>query len=320
MFKNKAIVILSLLSIIALLFADKAFSAEEKRIAVLFSEKLQPYEDALAGFKEAIKSDALNVVYDEFIIDAKQKDTGPLKSRIESLDPSAILTIGTKASLFARNNLTGIPIIFVMVLNPIENGVVTSLTDPGKGITGVCLNIPVEVQLKALLRIDPSIKKVAVLYNVKTRAELINELEKAVSSLGIALIAEPVSSESDVSNSLRKALSGSDSLWAFPDPLIYNPSTAQPIILETIRNNTPFMAFSSNFVKAGALAALECNYKDIGAQAGEMATKIIRKDGIEDIAIAFPRKTILIVNKRTSDTIGINIDRDILDKAVVYGN
>lgn len=302
-----------------ILFLPASFSLETKKIVILLSGDMQPYRDALAGFKDELAAGRYTVTYSEFLMGRDAKGNAELKEKITLSGPDLIFTVGTPASLFAKENFKDIPVVFSMVLNPVENGVAASMDRPDGNIYGVSLNIPVEAQFRTLKRIKPDIDTIGMLYDAKTMAAAADEAEKAAAKIGVRLIAEPVSSEKEISKVLDRVLANSDCLWAGPDPLVYNPSTAQQIILATLKNNVPFMSFSKNFVKAGALAALECDYFDIGGQAGGITVKIIgRKEGAGSWA-EFPRKSILLINKRTADTLGLRIDKSVLAEAEILG-
>ena len=145
-----------------------------------------------------------------------------------------------------------------------------------------------------------------------------NSARQAASSrLNIQLIAKAVHSQRDISKSLNEVLSESHALWAGVDPVIYNASTARQIILETIRNKIPFMAFSGNFVKAGALVALECDYFDNGKQAGEIAAEVLGRGNTSSFGVSTARRITIIINGRTARTIGLKIEKNVLREATV---
>ncbi len=305
--------------VVTALFIGEAFSQETKKIVVLLSGELQPYKEALAGFKEKLGAGPYSLTYDEFFVRTETQDSGALKEKIGSIGPDLIFTVGTQASLFAKENFNDIPVVFSMVLNPVENKVITSMDGPDGNIYGVSLNIPIEDQFRALKKIKPDIRTIGMLYDAKTMAVTVAEAEKAAGKIGARLVAEAVFSEKDISKMLDRILANADCLWAGPDPMIYNPSTAQQIILSTLKNNVPFMSFSKNFVKAGALAALECDYFGIGGQAGEMAAKILGRKETVGARVELPRGFILLINKRTADTLGLKIDRNVLAGAEILG-
>ena len=279
---------------------------EEKTVAVVFSRTLGPYEEAFDGFKKEFKTQNIDVSYEVFDL---QKDSDGIKDSISNLNPDVIFAIGTAAALYSKDNIKKTPIVFSMVLNPGKNGVVDSLASPGKNITGVSLDISIDEQFDAIKRIKPDTKKIGMLYDAQNKKWLKLKAEAAAKRKGIGVLAIPVHTESKVLDAVRGICDEADFLWAAADPLIYNSHSAKHILLITLREKKPFMAFSSHYVKAGALMALECDYSDVGRQAAEMAGMILGGEVAGVIPVRAPRKTRLVINNRTARTIGLDIPK-----------
>jgi putative ABC transport system substrate-binding protein len=277
-------------------------------ILILRSKDIAPYNNALYGFKEGMDKQ-LMAIYDDYNLDDFAGRLEPLIEEIEKRKPQLIFVIGTEAAIFAKEHIKDVPIIFSMVLNPIESGIVPSRQEASENITGISLKISVEQQFQKLKEAIPNIQKVGMLYDAKNMVELKEEAEKAASKLGLELVAKPIYSKNDIDGALNDVVREADVLWAGVDTLIYNPQSAQHILLTTLRNKIPFMAFSSNYVNAGALMALECDYTDIGRQASELASKILGGEKVNEIPVHFPRTTRLIVNEKTAQLIGVKLPK-----------
>ena len=117
--------------------------------------------------------------------------------------------------------------------------------------------------------------------------------------------------------SLKEIIKEADLLWAGVDPLVYNVKSSQYILLRTLREKVPFIAYSSLYVKAGALAAFECDYDDIGRQTARVAIEVIADKKAGSLPVAFPEKRRLIINKNTAKIIGVRIPRKVLEEAEV---
>jgi putative ABC transport system substrate-binding protein len=287
--------------------------AEVRSIAIINSKEIPAFNDAIAGFKEDLKQAGYEVNFSYYNF-AATKDKGLIK-QIADLKPAVVLTLGTEATTFAKENIRDFPIVFSMVLDPVESGIIASLNDHGENITGVSLDISVDTQLKELKRFLPNAKRVGMLYNQKKKKFIETQAKPAASKLGLELMAEPVYAEADVVGMLEKVLDASDCLLASTDTLVYNKQSAQYILLATLRHKTPFMAFSYNYVKAGALFALECDYRDIGSQSAQAAIRILGGEKPGNIPIYVPRKTRLVVNRKIADVIGVTISPKILAEA-----
>jgi ABC-type uncharacterized transport system substrate-binding protein len=106
---------------------------------------------------------------------------------------SAIVTAGsTPAALAARAATTTIPIVFYLGADPVEVGLVTSLSRPGGNLTGVVtLNVEVAAKrLELLHELVPTATIIAALVNptAPVLAEtMTRDLQTAARTLGLQL-------------------------------------------------------------------------------------------------------------------------------------
>ncbi len=214
---------------------------------------------------------------------------------------SVVLAIGTAAAKVAKKELAGIPIVFCMIMNVKESGVA------GKNITGVSLNIPIDKQFEAFKSVVPTLKKIGLVYSNQISTARVTEMKKASKSKGLVLIEQKVAGESEIPNAIRGMRGKIDGLYLPPDRTVAKHDAFQFIALFTFENNVPFMAPTSRFVKKGALVALMIDYEEIGKQAAALAKRIISGKSVSTIAIQPPEVTILVLNQKTAETIGINI-------------
>jgi putative ABC transport system substrate-binding protein len=285
--------------------------AEAKTVVTISSKKINPYEEALAGFKEELKKREPDVVFKDYDLKAiGDKEDDFFKTLKETMS-DLIFTLGTESTLFAQQKIKGLPLLFSMVLNPRQSGIVASSADPDGYLTGVSLDIPPELQFVKLKEMLPKASRVGIIYNAKE----IKEIKAVLDRMGLTMVAKPVRSEADVPQALNEIVGSVDCVWAQADSLIYNAQSSQYILLTLLRNKIPLMAFSSQYVKAGALFALECDYGDIGRQSAEIAARIMGEGPRETLTIAFPEKTHLVVNRRIADLIGAGIPETILKEA-----
>ena len=292
---------------------SQSLASGQPRIAIIKSGDIEPYNLAVEGIQENLRTNGFDPEY--FSCNLKEQDDDRV-GNIFKRKPELILAVGSEASIFCRDNFPGIPAVFFMVLFPPSG----SGASEKSAMTGVVLRIPVVEQFRQFKDIVPDLETVGMLYDAEADPNRIKEISGAARKTGLELIARPVKSLQDISETLRKVLSESDSLWAEPVPRIYSSRTAREIILTTLRKKIPFMAFSSGYVRAGALLALECDYLDIGKQSGEIAVRILKGENPGTIPVEYPRKTNLVINERTAKTIDLEIPLAIYEKASqIYG-
>jgi ABC-type uncharacterized transport system substrate-binding protein len=67
--------------------------------------------------------------------------------RIIKKNPDLIISFGTKASKILKKKIKDIPVVFTMVLNPIETGLVSKIRNSDDNFTGASMNVSPERQL-----------------------------------------------------------------------------------------------------------------------------------------------------------------------------
>ena len=158
----------------------------------------------IEGFKTSMTElgyvEGENVIYidndavapDPQIVDAENKQL--LSQNIDLLFP-----VGNLRILRAKHAVedTDMPVVFGAVANPIEDGIVESISRPVGNLTGVQVegnDIP--KALEWLVSIIPEARKVYVPYNPEDKASVANltRLDNVLSQLGIELVYGKVSS------------------------------------------------------------------------------------------------------------------------------
>ena len=114
---------------------------------------------------------------------------------------------------------------------------------------------------------------------------------------------------------LRSA--STDALMAIPDPSIYNRETAQPILFTSYRNLKPVFGYSQSYVRAGALAAVFSNSKQLAKQAVEIAIKSQQPPNLLPPPQS-PAYFSVMVNYQVARSLNISVmDEDVLYKKIL---
>ncbi|MHB9154797.1 MAG: ABC transporter substrate-binding protein [Endomicrobiales bacterium] len=300
------------LALCTLMGSASSFASPEKPvIAVLKSRELAPYNTALDGFKKALKNKGISPTLLQYNMEGdKEAGINELKEA-RANKPDIILAIGTLATETAKENVKDIPVLFCMVLSPVAGGLVESMNEPGKNLTGSSMDIPLKKQFEILKTVLPRLKTVGVLYNPQETNEIISEAAGVTGEMGIRFIAKPVKDASDIPQHLEELGKDVDCLWSVSDSLVFSSfESIRNIILFTLRNKIPFMGLSPAFVKSGALLAISCDIEDNGYQAGEQAARVLAGQNPAVLPVLTPRKTYLSINTRIAEQIGVTIPRE----------
>lgn len=289
--------------IISAALAGSALAAD--KIAVLVSSKDATFEEALKGFQDHLGKAAMQADYEVHRLDGSASKAGQAAQAAKTSGARLVLTLGSVATDAAVKEITDIPIVACMVLR--ADGLKKS-----PNATGVGLEFPLEVQTSWMQVLLRKAKTVGVLYNPDENKMRIEAAGRIMQNVGLKLVAQEVRSPQDVTAALEGMAKKVDVLWGVADTVAMTPKTAKEVLPFSVRNNIPLIGPSPTWVKAGALYALEWDYADIGAQAGDMAVKVLNGAPPSKIPTASPRKVYYALNLKTAQQMNITFSAQLL--------
>ncbi|MGR3218655.1 MAG: ABC transporter substrate-binding protein [Candidatus Anammoxibacter sp.] len=273
------------------------------KIVTLKSKDITPYNKVLEQFKDASNVDIIDYV----VADSSKKNKTSV-NKIKSTAPDLIFTIGLKALLLVKDEFRRIPIVFCMVMNPGKHGL-----DGKKNITGITLSVPIKEQIQKLKTVIPYVKELGVIYSYADSPCIVNEAKDIAEQLGIKLILKMVRSEKSVPKALRNLIKKVDCLWLVPDPMVVTKASFEFLLMSSFENSVPIMAYSEEFVKAGALLSLSPDYCKIGVQAARIVDDILGGKPCPDVQQ--PDFTMFSLNLKTAEKMGIKIPLEVINSA-----
>lgn len=289
-----------------LVFASTGESADPgRRIAVVVSTQDAPFTEAFRGSREYLRSRGVLVEYDEYQLAGDQDAAGPLIDRIRAGRPALVLTLGSLATESVLDRITDIPVVACMVmrLDRVKNA---------PNATGVGLEFPFDVQIASLRTVLPFVRNLGVLYNRTENGQRIASLRKSAAAAGIETVALEVKAPQDIPDALASLARSTDVVFGLADRVATSPPMAKPLLLFSFRQNIPLVGLSSTWVKAGALYALDWDFSDLGAQAGEMAYQVLQGTGPGQIPAAVPRTVRYSLNLRTARQLHIALPDSVV--------
>jgi putative tryptophan/tyrosine transport system substrate-binding protein len=223
---------------------------------------------------------------------------------------SLILAAGKpEVALAAKSVTTSIPIIFANGSDPVQIGLVASLSRPGGNVTGVTtINAELEAKRLGLLReLVPSATSMALLVN-PTRPGVDAQLaqaEQAARALGIPLHILKAGSERDLDAvfvTLVQLRAGA--LMITVDGLFADRSGQ---IVALARRYSVATMFQSREFATGGLISYGSSISELFYQGGILAGRILRGEKPADIPVMQPTKFELVINMKTAKALGIEV-------------
>jgi putative tryptophan/tyrosine transport system substrate-binding protein len=242
-----------------------------------------------------------------------------LAAELVSRRVAVIATVaGTSATLAAKAATTTIPIVFTTGSDPVQIGLVASLSRPGGNVTGVNA-MQVEAQEKRLgllYELLPTTTRFAMLANPNNPMTdaLITNTRAAAASLGqqVEVFAAITSRDIDTAfASLGHQPVGV--LLVSPDPL-FDSRRAQLVTLAA-RHAVPTIYPFREYVEAGGLMSYGSSLIDMARLAGMYTARVLKGEKPADLPVFRATRFEFIVNLQTAKMIGIEVPPTLLARA-----
>ena len=231
-----------------------------------------------------------------------------------------IVAPAASAALAAKKATASIPIVMMFPIDPVELGLVASLSKPGGNVTGTTYAPDSGIfgkQLELLKEAVPGANRVAVLWNpadpgfTSQRSE---SLESVARARRIRLQRVAASGAQDLDGAFAAmareradGLIGSgSSTW-----IVHRAKLAEL----AVRHRLPTMFGYREMVEAGALMAYGVNMVDFIGRAALYVDKILKGAKPADLPVEQPTKFELTINLKTAKAIGINLPQPLLVRA-----
>ena len=229
---------------------------------------------------------------------------------------AVIVTVGGDPPAFAAKAAsTTIPIVFMVGRDPVELGLVRSLSRPGGNATGINLLLTEmeSKRIELIRQLVPTRNVLAVLVNPKNAdADVqLKVIQSAAQVLNEQIKIFNVSTEVE----LDKAFANfrEDDIGGFivvADPFFVN--RRDQIISSAARGRFPGVYFLREFAESGGLASYGSNLAEAYRQAGIYAGKILTGVKPNDLPVVQPTKFDLVINLKTAKALGLNVPSSLL--------
>ena len=240
-----------------------------------------------------------------------------LVAELVRLKVDAIVTQGTPSVLAAKQATSVIPIIFAIAGNPVANGLVASLAQPGGNVTGLT-NQTADLagkRLELLREIVPGLRHLAIMANVDNPSVVldISEVQMAARGLGLEISTSEIRRTEDIAPAIEVARGKVEALYVAGDPLVTTNRTRVAFL--AVGAQLPTMYGNRENVEAGGLISYGPNLTDLHRRAANHVDKILRGTKPSDIPVEQPTKFDLVINLVTARALRLNIPPVLLARA-----
>ncbi len=232
---------------------------------------------------------------------------------------AVIAATTTVAALAAKAATATIPIVFETAADPIDLGLVSSLSRPGGNLTGVTqLTVGlVSKELELLHELVPAARTMAMLVNPADAALAETETRDtlaAARTLGLELQVLNASTEDDFDAAFASAIQLQAGGIVIATSPLFTSHSSQLAGLAA-RHAVPAAYKGREFATAGGLMSYGSDITDSYRIAGVYTGRILRGDKPADLPVQQATKVELIINLKTAKALGINVPNTLIGRA-----
>jgi putative tryptophan/tyrosine transport system substrate-binding protein len=273
----------------------------------------------LAAFREGLRElgyvEGRNLVIESRYAYGREENLPQLAVELVRSDVDVIFAIGPPQALAAAKATSTIPIVFVGGGDPVELGLVKSLSHPGGNVTGLTF-VAVELAPKRIQLLNeavPEAKHVAILWNPNNAVNKL-ELAKATTAgnaLGLTLLPVEIETPDHIEaafSAMSKA--GAEAALVTSSPITF--PNRKLIAKFAMKAHLPSMVALREYAEAGAFMSYGPSYADHCRRAATYVDQILKGRKPADLPVQQPTNFELVFNLKTAKALGVRVPGKLL--------
>ena len=307
---------------LAPLVADAQPVGKVSHVGLLSTGSGPTWRNQWAPFIEAMRElhyvEGRNLVIRPAFADGQWERLPELVADLIHAQVDVIVATATPETLAAKRATASIPIVMMLVPDPVAQGLVASLARPGGNVTGLTYLVPGLSQkyVELLHELLPSARRFTVVGAVASEG-LRQELEAAGRGLGVTLSFTPgseVSGPDDFDAILARAQeNGVAGIIAPLNAVTFLHRRA--LVHLALQHRLPGIYWTREYVEEGGLMTYSASLADLRRRAATYVDKILRGASPAELPVEQPTKFELVINLKTAQALGLTIPPTLLFQA-----
>jgi putative ABC transport system substrate-binding protein len=272
---------------------------------------LQPFRQ---GLRDLGYVEGQNIIVEYRFAEWHEDRLPALAAELVQLPVDVLVTLAAPATRVARQATTTIPIVFMIVNDPVGQGFIASLARPGGNVTGVS-TLSSELsgkRLELLQEAVPGLRRVAVFWNAANpgMALQFREAQAAAQELGLVLHSVEVRGPDESDQAVAAALEAhAEGLVVLAGPPV---RYLTQLVDVAATHRLPAIDAESESVKAGGLMSYGPHYRALARRAPIYVDKILKGVKPADLPVEQPTKFELVLNLKTAQALGMTMPPSLL--------
>lgn len=291
------------------------------KIRILHSASHVAFDSTALGLIDGLKK--LGYITDDnlFIEEDSAQGNAVMASQIASKfiqqQPEIIFALGTLAvqSFLKPLSQNTVKVVFASVTDPIAAGVLLEKECQVHDVTGVSNFVPLEPQVALMLKMQPNLKSLGMLYNSgeANSVGIIEKMRVICNEKGIEFVAIAITKTSELAQATARLASKVDAIFVSNDNTCL--SGIQSIYKAALELNKPVYCSDTDQVQNGAIAALGPNQYALGIQSANLIEQYLKGKKLSQLPIQYPETQELYINLDVAKKINLEIPKAVLESA-----
>ena len=218
----------------------------------------------------------------------------------------------------AKSATSTTPIVFMGVSDPVGNGLVASLAQPGSNVTGISV-MSTELmpkRLELLSDLVPQVRAIALLVNPNNpqTERVLRDLLEAAQAKGLQLSILKASTESEIDTAFTALVERhAGALVVQADPVFLNRRDQLAALAS--RHAIPAIYANREYAASGGLISYGASLTSDYRQAGIYVGRVLKGEKPADLPVQQPTTFELVINLKTAKALGVTVPQLLLVRA-----
>ena len=262
---------------------------------------------AYEGFQAAIEDAGLEVEYDLSNAQGDQSNTSTIAQNFVADDVDLIFANATPSAQAALQATREIPIVFTSVTDALEAGLVESLDQADRNITGV-MDMHPDAIIETINFIENYFpgSRIGVVYNAGEQNSVIqiDHVNEAVAGTSLSVVERTVATSADVQQATTSLIGEVELIYIVTDNTVV--SALETVVAVANEQKLPLIVGEPDSLARGGFATFGIDYYTIGYRSGEMAVEILTGEKTpSDLNVEYPPEIALFVNREAAEAQGV---------------
>lgn len=235
-------------------------------------------------------------------------------AHLQAEHPAVMVVITTPVAQFAKGAVSGTPLVYGVVTDPVQAGLIVRPEEASVSMTGSADKQDLTAFLKFAKQVLPHAKRIGLLYASAEINDLalVNMMKTAAKTAKMTVLAVPVDEVRDIPQRMQLFKDKVDVIYVGASGPI---QPAVPVIASyAAKLNIPVMNVEESAVREGlVLASFGVSYKQVGVNIGTLVAGVLKGTPVARLQPIYPNAQDHhgLINTRQAQTLGVQIPRGL---------